>query len=307
MHNHYSHSHAHSHAHHHKNWKWMQTAFWLNAFFTIFEFIGGLFANSTAILSDAIHDLGDTLALGIAILLEKISKKTPTKAYTYGFKRLSVLSAILLSSILAISSLFIIWESIQNFFEPKIVDEKLMFLFAIMGIWVNGMWFFKIYKEQKKKNNNSKAIMFHLLEDVLGWVAVLIGSVIIYFTNWYWIDSFLSICIALFILTKALPNLKDCLKIFLQSTPEWVSLQKIEQEILELPFIKNIHNLHIWTVDGNENIASIHVIMNKIVPQDNREILEKVTKILEKNNIHHSTVQFENQNSVCSLQEKSCN
>src|SRR5690606_34982471 len=215
----------HSHNHHHSTGNGMKTAFWLNASFTVLELVGGVLSNSTAIITDAIHDFGDTIAIGSGVWLEKLSKKGRNPTYSYGFKRFSLLSAILLSGFLLTGSSIMLVKSALHLFSPKVVDDQLMLAMAVIGIVVNGIGFWRIYKEERNHGNNSKAVMLHLLEDVLGWVAVLIGSIIIYFTGWYWIDPLLSILIALFIISRTIPNLVASAKIFLQAVPDDVLVE----------------------------------------------------------------------------------
>lgn len=289
----------HCHNHHHSTGNGMKTAFWLNASFTVLELVGGILSNSTAIITDAIHDFGDTIAIGSGVWLEKLSKKGRNPTYSYGFKRFSLLSAILLSGFLLTGSSIMLVKSALDLFSPKVVDDQLMLAMAVIGIVVNGIGFWRIYKEERNHGNNSKAVMLHLLEDVLGWVAVLIGSIIIYFTGWYWIDPLLSILIALFIISRTIPNLVASAKIFLQAVPDDVLVENIQNEILSVNGVHTIHDVHIWTMDGDYHVMSLHIVLEEKNAEKEESILQQVVSIAEKYNVKHPTVQFEANNYSC--------
>lgn len=289
----------HSHNHHHSTGNGMKTAFWLNASFTVLELVGGILSNSTAIITDAIHDFGDTIAIGSGVWLEKLSKKGRNPTYSYGFKRFSLLSAILLSGFLLTGSSIMLVKSALDLFSPKVVDDQLMLAMAVIGIVVNGIGFWRIYKEERNHGNNSKAVMLHLLEDVLGWVAVLIGSIIIYFTGWYWIDPLLSILIALFIISRTIPNLVASAKIFLQAVPDDVLVENIQNEILSVNGVHTIHDVHIWTMDGDYHVMSLHIVLEEKNAEQEASILQQVVSIAEKYNVKHPTIQFEASDYNC--------
>jgi cobalt-zinc-cadmium efflux system protein len=282
----------HQHSHHHSTSKGLKTAFWLNAFFTVFEFIGGYFANSTAIMTDAVHDLGDTIAIGTGVIMEKISKKEKNSRYTYGYRRFSILSAVLLSIFLLTGAMTMLIKSIFLLFEPKEVNSVIMLGLAVIGITVNGIGFLGISKGNKEKGHNAKAVMFHLLEDVLGWAAVLIGSIVIYFTNWNWIDPLLSILIALFIISQTIPNLIQSGKIFLQSNPKEKEMEKIKKQLLNISGVKELKSINIWTLDGVEIIGTIQIIIDS-TSTNQQSILHETIKIAKSFGIDQPTIQVE--------------
>ncbi|WP_324760549.1 cation diffusion facilitator family transporter [Sphingobacterium thalpophilum] len=225
---------AHSHKHHHSPRNGTTLAFWLNLIFSIIEIIGGMLTNSTAIISDAFHDFMDALAIGAAVLLEKISGKKRTSTFSYGYRRFSLLSALTMSVFLLVGAVLMIGTAYDSFLSPKVVDSKGMLWLAVLGILINGFAFLRIKKSDghgHTHDHNSRAIMLHLLEDVLGWVAVLIGAVVIYYTGWYWIDGLLALAIAGFIGYNACKNLISTMKIVLQSIPENVNLQQLHFEL----------------------------------------------------------------------------
>jgi cobalt-zinc-cadmium efflux system protein len=289
--------------------KGLNTAFWLNAGFTIIELAGGVFTNSTAILTDAVHDFGDTLAIGLGIWFEKISGRKRTETYSYGYKRFSLLSALILSVFLLGGSLVMLIESFSKLFEAQEVNSVGMLWLAVLGIAANGLAFLKIKNghhhhhhhgsHDHDHSHNSKAIMLHLLEDILGWVAVLIGAIVIYFTKWYWIDPLLSILIAGFIISRAVPNLVNTLKIFLQSVPEHLNIPFIKEEIMKIKGISSLHDLHAWTLDGSYNVMTLHIVIEDAALTAQHHIQNEVESILLANKVHHPTLQLETVSEGC--------
>lgn len=290
---------GHDHHHHHTASKGLTVAFWLNASFTLIELIGGLYANSTAILTDAVHDLGDTIAIGSGVWLERISKRGRSQTYSYGYKRFSLLSAVILSVFLLVGSAFMLTKSVMDFFGEKEVRSDVMIYLAILGIAVNGVAFWNIYRKEKSHGHNTRVIMLHLLEDVLGWIAVLIGGILIYLTGWNWIDPLLSCIIALFIIWRAFPNLVKTIRIFLQAVPDSIPLDTIRTELLEMENVMAIHDLHAWTMDGNHHVVSVHLVVNTELLSDTTTIRRKVNALFTRYDIDHITVQFEQQDHRC--------
>ena len=186
-------------------------AFLLNLFFSVFELIGGIFTNSIAIISDAVHDFGDSLSIGISYFLEKKSKKKPDKKYTFGYTRYSVLGAIITNTILIIGSVIVIYNAIKRIITPVEINHNGMIIFAIVGALVN---FIAAYMTKEGDSLNQKAVNLHMLEDVLGWIAVLIGAIVIKFTNFNLIDPILSILVAIYILIHALKSYKKIFNLF---------------------------------------------------------------------------------------------
>jgi len=300
-HNHnHQHSHNHEGVHIHPIVENMKIAFFLNLFFTIIEFIGGIMTNSMAIISDAIHDLGDTVAIGGSLYFEKYSQKGRDTKYSYGYKRFSPLAALINSIILLLGSAIILYEAIPRLFSPSSVHAEGMFYIAVFGVIVNG---FAAYKLSKGSNNlNSKAIMLHLMEDVLGWVAVLIGSIIIFYTELYIIDPIMSILIAVYILINASKNLNQIFKIFLQATPHDTNLEEAIAELKQIPKVIGVHDPHSWTLDGNYNILTLHIeIKNELNQADLINIKSLASEIIENHNFQHYTLELEFENETCSF------
>ena len=252
-----------SHHHHHSNTKGLSVAFWLNLLFSIIEFAGGIFTNSTAIIADAFHDFMDAMTIGAAVWLEKVSQKKRTAKFTYGYKRFSLLAALGMSVFILVGAVLMCIAAIRSFYHPEPVNSSGMLWIAVLGIAVNGVAFWRMRKEHDHHHDhghahshNSRAVMLHLLEDVLGWVAVLIGAAIIYFTGWYWIDGVLAIAIAMFVGYNAIKNLMSTASVLLQSIPENVDVEKLSNELSHIEGVKNIHDLHVWSLDGNFNVAT---------------------------------------------------
>lgn len=297
------------HTRHHSSKNGITLAFWLNLLFSIIELIGGTLTNSTAIIADAFHDFMDAFAIGMAVLLEKLSSKKRTPRYSYGYKRFSLLSALIMSIFLLIGAVLMCISAYNSFKSPEIVDSTGMLWLAILGITINGFAFFRIKKSNGHAhhhghtythNQNSKAIMLHLLEDVLGWVAVLVGAIVIHYTGWYWVDAILTIAIAVFISFNASRNLIDTMKILLQSVPENVSIERLSAELNTISGIEDIHDLHIWSIDGDYNICSLHAVVNT---DDNKtsDILSTILKLMDKYKIQHPTIQIERTMKDCRL------
>ncbi len=287
---------SHNHHHHHAG-KNIKIAFFLNLSFTVIELIGGVLTNSVAIMSDALHDLGDSIALGLAWFFEGYSHKKRTNVFSYGYQRFSLLGAFINAVILLVGSLFILTKAIPRLLSPEISDAYGMMWLAFFGILVNG---FAVYKTSKGKTMNEKVISLHLLEDVLGWVAVLIVSVIMMFTDLPILDPILSILITLYILWGVIKNLKQTMFLFLQSTPENLEIKTIEKKINKIKDIKGFHDVHVWSLDGENNILSMHIILKDKTSIVNMiKIKTKLKTILQKIGIGHCTIEFEFENEHC--------
>ncbi|MDF9797510.1 cobalt-zinc-cadmium efflux system protein [Catalinimonas alkaloidigena] len=295
------HDHEEGH-HHHAISSNLKVAFFLNLSFTIIEFVGGIFTNSMAILSDAIHDLGDTFAIGSSLFLENYSQKGRSKKYSFGYKRFSPLSALINSVILLAGSVIIIVEAIPRLINPESVNAQGMLYLAIAGIVFNGAAVFRLKKGGK--SINQRTVMLHLLEDVLGWAAVLIGSIVMIFADLPVIDPILSLCIAVYILWNAFRNLQQVMNIFLQATPDNIDIEKVKAALSSIEDIQEMHDTHIWTLDGDYNILSIHLVIKKNMRlTELAELRAKVNHVLKNFHIDHITTQFEVPGEVCELEK----
>jgi len=288
---------THTHNHSHSEESNIGLAFFLNTSFTVIELIGGLLTNSIAILSDAVHDLGDSISLALAWYFQKLSKKGSTKQYSYGYKRFSLLGAIINSIVLVAGSIYILSEAIPRLFSPQETNAKGMFLLAIFGIIVNGIG---VLRTRKAKSINERVVSLHLLEDVLGWAAVLVGSAVMYFTGWTIIDPILSLLIACFVLSNIYKNIKQVLPILLQGTPVEIEQEHIIEKLKGIEDIANIHDLHIWSLDEEYTVLTVHIILNETQPMEKlAELKRKVRSVLKKEGIQHVTTEFEMPNEEC--------
>jgi cobalt-zinc-cadmium efflux system protein len=293
----------HQHQHNHSDVKNIKVVFFLNLAFTIVEIIGGFFTNSIAILSDAVHDLGDSISLGLAWYFQKKAKKGSDKSFSYGYKRFSLLGAIINSIVLIVGSIFILTEAIPRFFHPEQAEVKGMFFLAILGLIVNGA---AVLRLKKGHSMNEKVVSLHLLEDVLGWAAILVGSVIMYFFDLPIIDPILSVFIAIFVLNNVYKNIKDTLHIILQGIPEKLDITLITNHIEQIKGVENVHDLHVWSVDGNYNVLTLHVVLSEKMEMEKLAHLKvAIRQKLEQNGIQHVTIEFETKDEKCEF-EKCC-
>ena len=264
-------------------------AFILNLGFSLFEFIGGLFTNSVAILSDSIHDMGDALSIGISFILEKKSKKKPDKNYTYGYIRYSVLGGLITTVILLVGSVLVIYNAIGRIINPVEVNYRGMIIFAIIGVVMN---FSAAYLTKEGDSINQKSVNLHMLEDVLGWIIVLIGAIIMNFTDISIIDPIMSIGVALFILVNTIKNLKQILDLFLEKTPQNINIEHLKEHIQKIEGVEDVHHIHVWSIDGYNNYATMHIVTKS----DNvKQIKKEIREELEEHGICHAILETEDE------------
>jgi len=281
----------------------LRLAFFLNLSFTIIEIAGGIWTNSLAILSDAIHDLGDSLSLGMAWYLETYARKDKDKKYSYGYRRYSLLSALINTVVLIVGSVFILSRAVARLFNPEPVDAKGMILFAVLGIIVNGLAMLKL---RGGKSLNARVVAWHLIEDVLGWVAVLIMSIVLLFTDLYILDPIFSILITCFVLYNVIKNLRKTLALFLQAVPENMDLEMIENRLLAIDNVCSSHHTHIWSMDGEHHVLTTHLVVEEDTSQD--EVLcikEDINQLSKEMDFLHTTVEIEYGDEKCSMAERS--
>lgn len=267
-------------------------AFLLNLSFSIFEFFGGIFTGSVAISSDALHDLGDALSIGLSYILEKISKKKADKKYTYGYIKYSIIGSIITTTILLVGGVLVIYNSVIRIFNPMSINYNGMLIFALIGMIVNIV---ASYYTKDGDSLNQKSVNLHMLEDVLGWIVVLVASIIMKYTNINIIDPILSIIVSLYIVYNAQKNMKEVLNIFLEKTPKNIDIDQVEEKVLKVKGVLGIHHIHARSIDGYTNFATLHVIVKKY----NSNIKHEVKEELEKLGICHSTIELEEENEKC--------
>lgn len=268
----------------------IKLAFFVNLIFSIGEFIGGFLINSVAIMSDAVHDLGDSVSLGLSWFLQKFSNKEGNERFSFGYKRFSLLGALINSLVLIGGSIYIISEAVPLLFNPEHSNAKGMFWFAIAGVLLNGFAAFRLHKG---KSVNEGVLSWHLLEDVLGWVAVLIVSIVLFFKDIHILDPILSLAIAAFILVNVIRNLIKTMKIFLEGVPKGVDIKDIQLKINNIPGVISVPQLRIWSIDGEENALNAHLSVAKNGLNELNMIKEKVREITSGLNIAHSTIELE--------------
>lgn len=272
-------------------------AFILNFSFAIFEFFGGIFTGSVAILSDAVHDLGDAASIGIALFLEKKSKRQPDEKYTYGYGRYSIIGSVITTLILLFGSTLVVYNAVLRILNPMEIHYDGMIVFAIIGVFINLL---AALITREGNNLNQKAVNLHMLEDVLGWVVVLLGAVVMRFTDFFLLDPLLSIGVALFIFINAVKNLKEASNLFLEKTPKEIDLSKFITHLCAVEGVVDIHHLHVWSLDGKHHCATMHVVY-KGAPHT---IKEKIREELMEHNIVHATLELEEEHEPC--HEKVC-
>lgn len=236
-------------------------AFFLNLSYAIVEFIAGGIFGSSAVLADSVHDLGDAIAIGISALLETISNREEDRQYTLGYKRFSLLGAMLTAVILMIGSVLVILENITKIVHPQPVNEEGIFWLGIIAVSINVLASLVV---RKGKTKNESILSLHFLEDTLGWLAVILMAIILQFTDWYILDPLLSLVISIFILSKAIPRFWSALKIFLDAVPEGVDIKQVKNDLEQLDHVVSVNQLNLWTMDGLEKNAIVHVCLEEI-------------------------------------------
>ncbi len=279
-----------------KTEKKILTAFLLNSSFSLIEFIGGIFTGSIAILSDAVHDAGDAVSIGLSYFLERKSTKNPDESYTYGYRRYSVLGAAITDGILLVGSFAVIAKGIERIINPAEINSGGMIIFAVFGFVMNLL---AAFFTRGGESLNQKAVNLHMLEDVLGWAVVLVGSVVIRLTGLYIIDPIMSISVALFILVNAVRGFRQIGQLFLEKTPEGIDIKEIKEHLLTIEGVKDIHHIHIRSLDGEVCYATLHAV----VIGDTAKVKHSIKEELKEHGISHSTVETESEGEECGERE----
>ncbi len=268
-------------------------AFLLNLVFSVLEFVGGIVTGSVAILSDSVHDIGDACSIGVSYFLERKSARQPDATHTYGYGRYSVLGGVITTCILLVGSALVVYNAIKRLIEPVPIAYNGMIIFAVVGVAVN---FTASYVTRDGQSLNQKAVNLHMLEDVLGWVVVLVGAVVMKFTNWVWIDPVLSIGVAIFIFVNAILGLKEAVDLFLVKTPKSLPVEELKARVLEAKGVLSVHHIHVWSLNGNDKYATMHLV----VEGDFAEVKTRVREHLQEHGITHVTLELETQGERCS-------
>ena len=279
-----------------KTQKNILVAFVLNLAFAVFEFVGGALTGSVAVLSDALHDLGDAASIGVSYVLERKSMRRPDERHTYGYLRYSVLGSVITTAVLLVGSLLVIYHAVRRIIDPVPIHYDGMILMAVLGVCVNAAaaWF-----TREGDSLNQKAVNLHMLEDVLGWAVVLVGAVVMRFTDLTVIDPLMSIGVAVFILLHSVKNLGAAVSLFLEKTPEGIDVSEIRQHLLELEGVEDAHHIHIWSMDGQHHYATMHIVTDG----DGEAVKHRVREELAEHGITHTTLELERVGEVCAAAE----
>ncbi|MDR2914188.1 MAG: cation diffusion facilitator family transporter [Tannerella sp.] len=288
-----AHNHNHQHNHGDNAAKNISVAFFLNLFFVVVEVIGGLYTNSIAILSDALHDFGDCLSLAVAWAFQRKATQKRDHKYTYGYRRFSLLGSVFLSGVLFVSSTFVLVEAGKRLFDPQEVNAHGMLWIAIFGVIINGAAALRL---KKGSSLNERAVFLHIMEDVLGWIAVLIVSIVMMFVDLPVLDPILSIVISLWVLTNVFRNMRDTFRIMLQATPENVDMDNLEKKLNAIDDVLSIHDLHLWTMDGESHIMTLHVVSATTNPE---QLKHNIIDIAKPFHIDHVTIEIEKPETHC--------
>ena len=263
-------------------------AFFLNLSYAIVEFIAGGIFGSSAVLADSVHDLGDAIAIGISAFLETISNREEDRQYTLGYKRFSLLGALMTAVILITGSILVILENTTKLFNPQPVNDEGILWLGIIAVSINLLASLVV---RKGKTKNESILSLHFLEDTLGWIAVILMAIILRFTDWYILDPLLSLVISIFILTKAIPRFWSALKIFLDAVPEGVETGDLEKDLEDLINVKSVNQLSIWSMDGLENNAIVHLCLEDWARME--ECKEAIRSQLRQSGVHNITIEVD--------------
>lgn len=267
-------------------------AFLLNLGFSVFEFFGGLFTGSVAILSDAVHDLGDALGIGVSWFLERKSKRAADHTYTYGYARFSVLGSVFTCGILLLGSVGVVVSAIGRLMNPVPIRYDGMILFAVVGVAVN---LTAAFVTRKGESLNQKAVNLHMLEDVLTWIVVLVGAVVMRYTDWTVIDPLVSVAVAVYVFIHAVGHLRAAVDIFLEKVPDGYTVEEIKTRVEAIEGVTDVHHVHVRSIDGYTHAASLHVVADG----DSAAVKAAVRALLGEMGIAHVTVEVEAEGEVC--------
>ena len=271
-------------------------AFLLNLAFSVFEFVGGILTGSVAILSDAVHDVGDSTSIGLSFFLEKKSKQKPDESYTYGYLRFSVIGSVITTLVLLLGSALVIYNAILRILSPTEIYYDGMILFAVIGVAVN---LAAALLTREGGSLNQRAVNLHMLEDVLGWVVVLVGAIVMRFTGFSLLDPIMSIGVALFILVSAIKNLAESLSPFLEKAPRDIDVCELSRHLSAVEGVVSVHHIHVWSLDGESNLLTMHAVTDG----DTARIKAALREELSHHGISHATIETEAVGEACTAKE----
>lgn len=287
----------HHHHHHHtpdSSTRNIGFAFWLNLSFAVIELVGGMMTQSLAVMSDALHDFGDALSLGLGWFLQRKSAQGPSENFSYGLRRLSLLSAFVSATVISAGAVYIVFESVYRFNDPREPNGLGMMGLAVFGVAMNGL---AAWKLGHGHTHNEKILKWHLIEDVLGWVAVLIGSIFIYLFKWDWLDPLLAIGISVFVFYNVIRHLYETTTLFLQGNPNPEGLRAFRTQVDLLSNVEEIHDVHFWSLDGVRHILSLHAVLKDLSrAEEVKEHIRTLSKLLGD---CHVTIEIESTDEHC--------
>jgi len=294
-------SNGHNHTHPHDSAGNIRLAFFLNLLFTLLEIVGGLWTNSLAILADALHDLGDSFSLGLSWYLEKYAQRGVDSRYSYGYRRFSLLAALLNTAILLTGGVLVLSQAIPRLFNPQHSNAQGMVLFAVVGIAVNGLAALRLRRDN---GLSSQVVAWHLLEDVLGWAAVLVVSVVMLFWDIHILDPLLSIGITLYVLWNVLRNLRRVLALFLQAVPENFDVADIERQLLTMENVQSVHHTHLWSLDGQNHVLTTHIVVDECTSREQiLQLKRAINSLTAELDFSHTTLEIEYEDEDCRMKE----
>lgn len=301
-HDHHGHAHGPSPTgHDHAASGRLALAFVLNLAFTLIELVGAWLTNSVAVFSDALHDLGDTLALGFAWAMQRIAGRAPDARFSYGYRRFSVLAALVTGMVLLTGSVLIVISAGARLLDPQPIHAPGVLALAVLGVAVNG---FAAWRTRAGQSLNERMVTLHLLEDVLGWAALLVMAGVVAVTDWYWLDPVVSLGIAALILWNVVRNLRQTLLVFLQASPRPDHLAVLERELGGLAGVRGVHDTHLWSMDGVYQVLSTHLVVAAHASgQDMTDVKSAARGVLARHAVDHATVEVEREGERCELRD----
>jgi len=272
-------------------------AFWLNLAFALLEIVGGLWTNSVAVLSDALHDFGDSVALGLTWHFARLSERKGDETFTFGYRRFSLLGALVMSFVLFAGGFVVLSRAVERLLTPMASNATGMIYLAIAGVAINGV---AALRTHGGRSLSERVVTWHFVEDVLGWLAVLVAGIVMSFTDVRILDPILSILITLYVLWNVGRRTKDTLVILLQGTPSNVTVEQVEDLIRAMPGVCDVHHTHIWTQDGERHVLTTHVVADEgTTLGDTGDLRRRIRESLEPLGILHATIEVERE-SDCS-------
>lgn len=296
---------VHSHHEQAEATRGIRLAFFLNAGFTILEVVGGFLTNSTAILADAAHDLGDSFALGQAWYFERLAGRGRNGAYTYGYRRFSLMGSLLSTVFLLLSSLYILSRAVPRILRPEHSNAQGMVVLAIIGVTVNALAMKRLARES---SYSARTIALHFLEDVLGWLAVLFVAVVLLLKDVHFLDPVLAVLVTLYVLARVVKNLRSVVPVFLQAAPKDFDVGTVTNNIEKLNHVQTVHHAHVWSLDGKRNVLTVHIIADRdLAAGEYHKLKQEIGQVVKESGIFHSTVEIEFPDEACRISdEASC-